>query len=52
LPFFTFRNVVYHGALFFLMRTRKGRKRPLLTSGTAAFARRFCSEVYSLPRIG
>jgi hypothetical protein len=33
------------GALFFLMRTRKGRKRPLLTSGTAAFARRFCSEV-------
>jgi len=34
------------------MRTRNGRKRPLLTSGTAAFARRFCSEVYSLPRIG
>jgi hypothetical protein len=28
-------------ALFFLMRTRKGRKKPLLTSGTAAFARRF-----------
>ena len=34
------------------MRTRKGRKKPLLTSGTAAFARRFCSGVHSLPRIG
>jgi hypothetical protein len=45
-------NVVFHSALFFLMRTRNGRKRPLLTSGTAAFARRFCSGVYSLPRIG
>src|SRR5450759_5175835 len=41
----------FHGALSFL-RTRNERKRPLLTSGTAAFARRFCSEVYSLPRIG
>jgi hypothetical protein len=32
LPFFSSRNVVYHDALFFLMRSRKGRKRPLLTT--------------------
>jgi hypothetical protein len=31
---------------------KETKKRPLLTSGTATFARRFCSEVFSLPRIG
>jgi len=43
--------IIFHGALF-VGALEAERKKPLLTSGTAAFARRFCSALYLFPRIG
>ena len=37
---------------FLSLHSRNRTKKPLLTLETAAFARRFCSEAFSLPRIG